>query len=92
MAGYLGNYRKNDDPDVPEVVYDDGGTGLYQAAADRFAALGCEIVCDAAHTVWVKRPGTGHSVGMARWMVERKPMDKLLDSVAERLRREGVAV
>lgn len=90
MAGYFGSYRKNEDPDAPEVVYDDGGSGLYQACLDRFAALGCEIVCDAAHTVWVKRSGTGHSIGLARWMVERKPMDKLLDGVAERLSRQAV--
>lgn len=90
MAGSFGNTRKNTVPDGPEPVYTDGGSGLYQAAVDRFAAMGCDIACDAAHTVWIRHAGTGHSVGLARWMVERKSVESLLDGVAARLSRETV--
>jgi len=76
--------RPSDDPDV---VYDDGGTGLLEEARRRFAPRGCEISCDVKHTVWVKSVDGRLSVGLPRWKVGRHSVDELLDSVEQRLAR-----
>ena len=80
------NSRPADSVDAADVVVcDDGGSGLFEAASNRFAPAGCEIVCDIRHTVWVKRADRGLSVGLSPWMVERQSVDELLDRVGERL-------
>jgi hypothetical protein len=71
--------------EVDPVIYDDGGSGLLVACRDRFASSGCEITCDARHSVWVKRADGTRSVGLAGWLLNRYSMEDLLDSVEERL-------
>jgi len=73
--------------DEPGAVFDDGGTGLLEAARRRFAPRGCEISCDAKHTVWVKSVDGRLSLGLPRWKVGRQSVEHLLDSVEERLDR-----
>jgi len=73
--------------EVEVVVYDDGGSGLFEACRNRFESYDCEISCDARHTVWIKRPDGTLSVGLSRWMLNRQTMDELLDDVGARLAR-----
>jgi hypothetical protein len=78
-------FRHSDTAEVDAVQYDDGGSGLFEACQDRFASSGCEIACDARHTVWVKRADGTRSVGLAAWLLNRHSMDELLDDVEARL-------
>ena len=71
--------------EVDAVLHDDGGSGLLEACRDRFAASGCDITCDARHSVWVRRADGTRSVGLAGWLLNRYSMEELLDSVEERL-------
>ncbi len=73
------------DTDSEPVVYDDAGSGLLKACKDRFATSGCEVTCDARHTVWVKTADGARSVGLSPWMVNRHSVDELLDNVEEKL-------
>lgn len=67
---------------------DDGGTGLLEAARQRFEPRGCEIFCDRRHTVWVKSADGRLSLGLPQWRVDRSSVDELLDGVEERLSHE----
>ena len=79
-------FRHSDtDVEADAVVYDDGGSGLFEACQARFASSGCEITCDSRHSVWVKRADGTRSVGLAAWLLNRYSVDELLDSVEARL-------
>lgn len=70
-----------------EIVFDDGGSGLTDACAARFAGYGWTIKCDARHTVWVTDADTTLSIGLSSWMVDRYSMDEMLDKVEAKLNK-----
>jgi hypothetical protein len=79
-------FRRSDTgAEIDAVQYDDGGSGLFEACQARFASSGCEITCDARHSVWVKRADGTRWVGLAGWLLNRYSMEELLDSVEARL-------
>jgi len=70
----------------PAVTYvDDGGSGLLKACEARFTPPTYEVVCDARHTVWVKRVDLGLSIGLSAWQLRGRSTAEILDSVAEKL-------
>jgi len=69
------------------AVFDDGGSGLLEACRSRFESSGCEISCDARHTVWIKRADGSLSVGLSPWQPSRHSTEEILAGVAARLRR-----
>ncbi len=74
------------DPPEP-VVYDDGGSGLFDACAGRFADRGWTVECDARHAVWVKSPGASYAVGLAPWVLDRyRSLDAILDKVEAKVK------
>jgi hypothetical protein len=67
------------------VHHDDGGSGLFDACSKRFDSAFHEVTCDASHTVWVKRRDVSRSVGLSPWMLGRRSLADLLDSVEAKL-------
>lgn len=81
------NSKQSSLPDEPaSLAYDDGGSGLFDACEARFAATGWQVRCDANHAVWIEDPDTAYSVGIAQWMVGRRPLDKILEYVEVKMR------
>jgi len=81
--------RANDPTNAEEIVYDDGGTGLFDACVERFGCYGWDIKCDAQHAVWIRDPRTYYSVGLSRWVLERQSLDKVLADAEARINRVG---
>lgn len=69
-----------------QPVYDDGGSGLLEACATRFAGTDWELRCDANHSVWIESADSSYSVGIAQWMIDRRPLEKILDYVEAKMR------
>lgn len=79
--------KQSPQPDEPaQPVYDDGGSGLLDACASRFAETGWEFRCDANHAVWVESADATYSVGVAPWMIDRRPLEKILDYVEAKMK------
>jgi hypothetical protein len=74
-------------PASDSAAFDDGGSGLLEACQKSFGPVGCEISCDARHTVWVKRADGSLSVGLPPWQLERHSVDELVERVSARLSR-----
>jgi hypothetical protein len=68
------------------AVFDDGGTGLFEACTSRFAESGWTITCDRHHAVWVKAESGSYSIGLAPWVVGRYSTDTILDYVERKMR------
>ncbi|NTU72485.1 MAG: hypothetical protein HGB10_11795 [Coriobacteriia bacterium] len=73
----------------PEVVYDDGGTGLFDECMKRFAKMGWTIRCDAQHSVWVEKADGSYSVGVARGEVEQRGVDAALQKIETKMKATG---
>lgn len=69
-----------------EIVFDDGGSGLFEACIARFGGLGWSIKCDSSHAVWVKSPDAPLSVGLAPWMADHLPTERVLDELEAKIR------
>ena len=78
-------FRKATPEVASDVVYDDGGSGLLAACESRFGSSDFEISCDAKHSVWVKHKGSGRSVGLSPWLLNRRTMDEVLETVETKL-------
>lgn len=68
-------------------VYDDGGSGVFDACEARFGPNGWQVRCDANHSVWVENPDTAYSVGIAQWMVERRSLETILEYVEVKMHK-----
>lgn len=72
--------------DEPVVIYtDDGGSGMLAACQARFTSPDYEVLCDARHTVWVKRTDGTRSFGLPPWALRRHSLDEVLDGLEKKL-------
>lgn len=72
---------------IEEVVYDDGGSGLFDVCVERFADRGWTVECDARHSVWVRSPEASYAVGLAPWVLDRhRSIDAILGEVEAKVR------
>ena len=75
-----------------EQVFDDGGSGLFDACMARFDGLGCTITCDSHHAVWVKSADGSFAVGLAPWLLDSRSLEKVLDNVEAKIHKAGVTI
>lgn len=75
-----------------DLVFDDGGSGLFDACSARFAKFGWAIECDSQHAVWVRNADASYAVGVAPWMVERRPLGTILDYVETKMKDAEVTL
>ena len=69
------------------VVFDDGGSGLFDACVARFTGFGWTVVCDSRHAVWVKNADNSYAVGLAPWLLEQQSLAEILDGVETKMKR-----
>ena len=78
--------RADKDDESEKIVFDDGGSGLFNACTDRFGKFGWDIECDAHHAVWVRNPATSYAVGLGPWILGRHSLDEALKDVETKMR------
>ena len=86
---WRGNRSAPPDP-AEDVVYDDAGSGLFDACVDRFAGRGWTVTCDRQHSVWVRNEDGSHAVGLAPWLIRLQSIEQILDDVEEKMRVAGI--
>lgn len=69
-----------------EVVYDDGGSGLFDACTERFAHNDWTIKCDARHEVWITSADSTYAISLAPWMLRSRSVDQMLDHVEAKMK------
>jgi hypothetical protein len=77
-----------EDPD--DVVFDDGGSGLFDACLARFTGYGCTVECDSRHAVWVKNADESYTVGLAPWLVELRSVEEILSDVEAKMKNAAL--
>jgi hypothetical protein len=81
-------YRRSTTTEEPEeeILYDDGGSGLYDACTTRFAEFGWTVKCDSRHEVWVKSADASYAISLTPLMLASHPIDQMLDHVEAKLK------